>query len=164
MNLFDALLHPDQEEDPDRAVVFHAANLLEVGEFQLLQLAFFEWYGREMHCSEKDSFFRSVFLEKKTPGFLRHYARKIVLSDDSHDLEAGAPFYHRYDPVIFDRRLPNGIGRFVGVAALLISVLVGSLTMATFTVGKGGRCTTHLPPCLTAQDLGEVSAEDNSQR
>ena len=116
MNLFDALLHTDQEEDPDRAVVIHAANLLEVGEFQLLQLAFFEWYGREMHCSEKDPFFRSVFLEKKTPGFLRHYARKIVLSGDSDDLEAGAPFYHRYDPVIFDRRLPNGIGRFVGVA------------------------------------------------
>jgi hypothetical protein len=164
VNLFDALFHPDQEEDPDCGVVIHAANLLEVGEFQLLQLAFFEWYGREMHCSEKESFFRSVFLVKETPVFLRHYARNIVLSDDRGDLRARVPFYHRYDPAVFDRRLPNGIGRFVGVTVLLISVLIVSLGMAIFTIEQGGRCTNYIPPCLTAQDLGEVTRVDSSQR
>ena len=164
MNVFDALVHPDREEDADRAGVVHAANLLEVGEFQLLQLAFREWYGREMRKSEQESFFRSVFLEKNTPIFLRHYARKIVSSDSRGDLRSHALAYHRYDSGAFDCSLPSGVRHFVGVTTLLIGVLVGSLVMAHFTVGQLGSCTDPLPPCLTAQDLGDSHERDVSAR
>lgn len=42
MNFWETLLHPDKEEleNPERRVIANAANILQVGEFQLLQLAY----------------------------------------------------------------------------------------------------------------------------
>ena len=37
---FQTLIQPDREEHPERALIARAANLLQVGEFQLLQLAY----------------------------------------------------------------------------------------------------------------------------
>ena len=50
MSLLQALLHPDHEErvTTDRALVASAANFLDIGEFQLLQLAYWEWYGENI--------------------------------------------------------------------------------------------------------------------
>ena len=44
--LWETLLHPDREElaMKERLVVISAANQLQVGEFQLLQLAYREWF------------------------------------------------------------------------------------------------------------------------
>ena len=47
MNLFETLIHPDREEHPERAEVARAANLLQIGEFQLLQLAYQDWFGTD---------------------------------------------------------------------------------------------------------------------
>ena len=48
INFIKTLVRPDQEEDPERTVVARAANILQVGEFQLLQLAYHDWYGQEL--------------------------------------------------------------------------------------------------------------------
>ena len=45
---FKTLIRPDQEEDPERTLVARAANVLQVGEFQLLQLAYHEWHGHDL--------------------------------------------------------------------------------------------------------------------
>ena len=164
MNVLEVLLHPDREEDVDRAGVVHAANLLEVGEFQLLQLAFHEWYGREMQESEKKAFFRSVFFEKSTPSFLRHYARRIVMRHNRGKLSSYAHAYHRYDSEVFSCSLPSGAFHFFGVAALLIGMLFGSLVMANYTVERVGSCTDPLPPCLTIQDLEDFHGKEMSPR
>ena len=164
MNLFDVFLRPDLERDSDRAAISHAANLLEVGEFQLLQLAFYQWHGREMQCTEKEILFRSVFLEKYTPGFLRHYARNILIREEIGELRASDEAYHRYDPPMLGGILTNSMGQFVCIAALLFGVLVGSLALAAVTVNIGGACTNFLPPCFTLQDLGEIPSVDSSKR
>ena len=52
--LFQTLLRPDREEDPERSVVARAANILQIGEFQLLQLAYHEWYGASHLAREPD--------------------------------------------------------------------------------------------------------------
>ncbi|MCH7542778.1 MAG: hypothetical protein IIB65_03995, partial [Proteobacteria bacterium] len=44
-NLFQTLMRPDREESEQRAEVARAANLLQLGEFQLLQLAYHDWHG-----------------------------------------------------------------------------------------------------------------------
>lgn len=155
MNFFDALLHPDRDEDPDRAQIVHAANLLEIGEFQFLQLAFAEWYGREMNETEREAFFGSFFLRGNTPLFLRHYARKIVASEQEGTLWPGRPEYHRYDCEAFQTRVPKGLRHFLAITALLVGVLMGSLAMASYTVEYGGRCTSNLPPCFTDRDLDQ---------
>ena len=164
MNLFDVFLRPDLERDSDRAAITHAANLLEVGEFQLLQLAFYQWHGREMQCTEKEILFRSVFLEKYTPGFLRHYARNILIREEIGELRASDEAYHRYDPPMLGGILTNSMGQFVCISALLFGVLIGSLALAAVTINIGGACTNPFPPCLTSQDLGEIPRVDSSNR
>ena len=57
MNFFDTLIHPDREENLQRSEVARAANLLQVGEFQLLQLAYEAWFGHEMSARECDRLF-----------------------------------------------------------------------------------------------------------
>ncbi len=49
-SLWDTLLKPDHEEleMKERLVVITAANQLQVGEFQLLQLAYREWYNMDL--------------------------------------------------------------------------------------------------------------------
>jgi len=44
MNFFETLIHPDREEleNAERVLVCRAANVLQIGEFQLLQLAYKE--------------------------------------------------------------------------------------------------------------------------
>jgi len=164
MNLFDVFLRPDLERDSDRAAITHAANLLEVGEFQLLQLAFYQWHGREMQCTEREILFRSVFLEKHTPGFLRHYARNILIREEIGELRASDEAYHRYDPPMLGGILTNSMGQFVCISALLFGVLIGSLALAAVTINIGGACTNPFPPCLTLQDLGEIPRVDSSNR
>lgn len=40
MGLLKTLFNPEHDEHPERAEIARAANLLQVGEFQLLQLAY----------------------------------------------------------------------------------------------------------------------------
>ena len=38
------LFKPDWDDNPKRSEILHAANLLQIGEFQLIQLAYKAWY------------------------------------------------------------------------------------------------------------------------
>ncbi len=40
MNFIDTLLNPDRDEFPNRTMAVNGANLLQIGEFQFLRLAF----------------------------------------------------------------------------------------------------------------------------
>ncbi len=57
INFIKTLIRPDQEEDPERTVVARAANILQVGEFQLMQLAYHDWYGQELPAALCDQLF-----------------------------------------------------------------------------------------------------------
>ena len=154
MKFFDALLHPDREEDPARAKITHAANLLQVGEFQLLQLAFADWHGREMSDEEERYFFRSFALGNEVPPYLRHYARTIVAQADDGRLNIDAPAYHRFDNDFSRRHVADGWNRFLVVATVIVGVVGGGIVMASYTVKATGRCTETLPPCFTEAELG----------
>lgn len=159
MKFLDALLHPDREDDPARAKITHAANLLQVGEFQLLQLAFADWYGRGMTEEEERYFFRSFALHDEVPPYLRHYARSIVAQADDGRLNIDAPAYHRFDNDYARRRSPDGWNRFLVVATLIFGVVGGGIVMASYTVKATGRCTETLPPCFTEAELGNNSSK-----
>ena len=45
---FKTLLKPDWDDDPKRSEIIYAANLIQVGEFQLIQLAYKSWYRQEL--------------------------------------------------------------------------------------------------------------------
>ena len=153
MNFFETLLNPDRDEFPNRTIVVNAANLLQVGEFQLLQLAFADWFGREMTEREQSHYFQAFVLGNEIPPFLRHYARRIVEREARGQLNDADARYHRYDNEYFRQRLPDGMRRFVVAVTIVVGVLGGSLAMASYTVDINGRCSDTLPPCVTAQEL-----------
>lgn len=154
MNLWQTLLRPDQDENPERGLVVHAANLLQIGEFQLLQLAFAHWYGREMTEGEISAIFHSFMIRSQVPPWARHYAREIIEQESQGKLDAGAAAYHRYDCEGVRTPLPHGVRRFLVATTLIAGLLGGSIAMASYTVEKTGKCTDELPPCFTRQELG----------
>ena len=46
--LLKTLIKPDWDENSKRSEILHAANLLQIGEFQLIQLAYKVWYKENL--------------------------------------------------------------------------------------------------------------------
>ena len=46
--LLKTLIKPDWDDSPKRSEILHAANLLQIGEFQLIQLAYKVWYREDL--------------------------------------------------------------------------------------------------------------------
>ena len=78
MEFFQTLIRPDREENSQRAEVCKAANHLQVGEFQFLQLAYREWHKDEMPEELSNSIFKSYMLRDEVPHWARHYGRRII--------------------------------------------------------------------------------------
>ncbi len=95
--LLQTLLRPDHEEPSDRSDVAQAANLLQIGEFQLLQLAYAEWHGEDIPAALVDGLFARYMFHVEVPVWARPYARKILELDGDGELEDSREAFHRYD-------------------------------------------------------------------
>ena len=69
MNFFRVLLNPQSEEDEagERVQVSAAANVLQVGEVQFLQLAYHEWFGEDMPEPSMANLFPATWCITKCP-------------------------------------------------------------------------------------------------
>ncbi len=148
-DLIKTLLRPDQEEDPERNIIARAANFLEVGEFQLLQLAYRDWHGKELPVALCDRLFQAYMLHNEIPVWARHYARRIIDYGESGLIDSSDPFYHRYDSE-YVTHVSHGARRFTIAAMILAVVLVGGLFAGHFSVGEGGSV---LPPYFDNDDF-----------
>ncbi len=154
MSLWKTLLHPDREEAEmkERLVVISDANQLQVGEFQLLQLAYREWYGKEMPAALVSKLFTSYMLHDRVPHWARHYARRIIDGSERGDPDDNAPMFHRYDDE-YHSHVPRGVQRFcVAVAGVIIAVF-GSIYIANQVVDTTA---SMLPPYFEVNDLPRV--------
>ena len=61
------LVKPDWDDNPKRTEVLNAANLLEIGEFQLIQLAYKVWYQEELPENKIDKIFRRIYGHRNYP-------------------------------------------------------------------------------------------------
>ena len=161
MKFLKAFLCSDATNKQDRAMVTSVANLLDIGEFQLLQIAFRHWYGREMQPYEQDAFFHDVFILGKTPAFLRHLSRRIYFRDVECNFHEQPSRFNIPDLNSVRVDKPIDVRHFVKVISLLLGVLFVFLLLALYTVRYDGHCTTYFPPCLTDNDLGAKEAEIN---
>ncbi len=146
---FQTMLRPDREDDSDRAEVVNAANLLQIGEFQLLQLAYYAWHGEEMPEAASDTIFRSYMVLSRVPAWARHYARRVIELDEAGELDDSDPRYHRHDVDCF-RAKPHGARRVVLALCCIAFVMGGSLFaghLAPATV------TSVLPPYFSEREL-----------
>ena len=118
MSFLRTLLHPDVEEAPDKALVARAANLVQLGEFQFLQLAYREWHGEELPEAMIDPLFRRYMLQDRVPPWARHYARRIAELDRQGRLDDRAPRFRRLDGG-YGASAPRGLRRFVLAASVV---------------------------------------------
>ena len=154
MTLLETLIHPDREEleMKERLIVISAANQLQVGEFQLLQLAYRDWYDEDLPEALVARLFKSYMLKNDVPPWARHYARRILDRLESGDLDDNALAFHRYD-YDYHTSMPRGVQRFwVATAAVIIAVF-GSIYVANEVVDSP---TSMLPPYFEEKDLHRI--------
>ena len=150
MNFIDTLLNPDRDEFPNRTMVVNASNLLQIGEFQFLQLAFAHWHGRDMRADEGDAVFDSFMIRSEVPGWALMYARKIEQLDQTGQLDDNDPNYHRYDidPASIVTKLSPRTG-FLAAVVFLAGSLGGAFALAS----QSAECAGEFPPCLSSSEI-----------
>jgi len=149
MSLFQTLLRPDREEHPERALVARAANLLQIGEFQMLQLAFRAEHGRDMPEDFAGKLFDSFMVRNEVPRWALDYARRILELDAQGRLDDNDPAFHYYDHD-YVTHVPDGVKRFIWATLALVFVLGGGLWFSTLTVKDA---TSILPPYFEKSEL-----------
>ena len=152
IGLFQTLLRPDREEDPERTIVARAANILQVGEFQLLQLAYEDWYGKAMSPELSDRLFRAYMMQGEVPVWARHYARWVIRQDEIGALNSADARFHRYDHD-YVTQVPRGFRKFIIASMLLAFVMVSAILageMASVQV------TSVLPPYFESDEFGSA--------
>ena len=143
------LIRPDREESAQRAEVAKAANLLQVGEFQFLQLAYREWHGEDLPEAMTGPLFRQYMLRDGVPAWARHYARRILALDRSGLLDDRDPRFHRFDSD-YGATAPRGFRRFALAASTVAAVLLSGVVIGDFAANNGQSI---LPPYFDANDL-----------
>ena len=95
--LFKTLVKPDWDDNPKRSEILNAANLLEIGEFQLIQLAYKVWYKKELPEDKINKIFSEYMITGIIPIWVTFYARDIVKLDKAKVLDSYNKKYHVYD-------------------------------------------------------------------
>ena len=149
-DFFQTLLKPDWDDNPKKSEILLAANKLEVGEFQFLQLAYKEWHGHELPKTLVDNIFRGYTIRNNIPNWARHYARKIVHLDNVNKLNPQDPKYHVYD-VEFGKPIGSkGLFKFIfSVLGITVFFLI-SFYLAIITVDEPA---TLLPPYFEKKNI-----------
>ena len=96
-NFFKTLIKPDWDDNPKRSEIIHAANLIQIGEFQLIQLAYKSWYREELDETKVDKIFSEYMYRNIIPIWVKYYAKDIIKLDNANVLSGHDKKYHIYD-------------------------------------------------------------------
>ncbi len=95
--LLRTLIKPDWDDNPQRSEIIHAANLLQIGEFQLVQLAYKSWYKKDLPEFKINKIFNEYMISGIIPIWVKYYALDIIKLDKANKLETNNARYHIYD-------------------------------------------------------------------
>ena len=76
--LVKTLIKPDWDDNPKRSEILHAANLLQIGEFQLIQLAYKVWYKEDLPEEKINKIFSEYMVSGIIPIWVTYYAKDIL--------------------------------------------------------------------------------------
>ena len=74
--LLKTLIKPDWDDNPKRSKILHAANLLQIGEFQLIQLAYKVWYNQDLPEDKINKIFSEYMITGIIPIWVTYYAQR----------------------------------------------------------------------------------------
>jgi len=130
--LFKTLIKPDWDDNPKRSEILHAAKLLQIGEFQLVQLAYKVWYGKDLPEDKINKIFSEYMVTGIIPIWVTYYAKDILKLDRAHVLDGYNEKYHVYDhefgTYIYDEKQRRRRG--VLYATIIAFVFIASHYMA----------------------------------
>jgi len=95
--LLKTLIKPDWDDNPKRSKILHAANLLHVGEFQLIQLAYKAWYDENLPEDKINRIFSEYMVTGIIPIWVTNYAEDILKLYKANVLDSFNDKYHVYD-------------------------------------------------------------------
>ena len=95
--LIKTLIKPDWDDSPKRSEILHAANLLQIGEFQLIQLAYKVWYKQDLPEEKINKIFSDYMVTGIIPIWVTYYARDIIKIENANALNSYDEKYHIYD-------------------------------------------------------------------
>jgi len=145
----DVFIHPGREDNPEKGQIAHAANLLQVGEFQVLQLAYRKAYGKDMDEHQSDRLFDEYMLHDIVPSWALRYADYIAELESRGGLREQDPTYHRYDSD-YDSYVPEGARKFIIAVSVLAFVIAGAILVGHYSSFKP---TSVLPPYFDEEEI-----------
>ena len=95
--LLKTLIKPDWDDNPKRSKILHAANLLQIGEFQLIQLAYKVWYNKDLPEDKINKIFSEYMVTGIIPIWVTLYAQDILKMENANVLNSYDEKYHVYD-------------------------------------------------------------------
>ena len=145
--LVKTLIKPDWDDTPKRSEIIQAANLIQVGEFQLIQLAYKTWYNEELPENKINNIFNEYMLTNIIPIWVTDYAKDILKLDKAGVLDGNKEKYHVYDnefgKIITDEKDRKKRGIFY--ALIIVFIFIGSHYMA---MEFSGESASFYPPYI----------------
>ena len=123
-SLLKTLIKPDWEDNPKRSEIIQAANLIQIGEFQLIQLAYKSWYNEELPEEKINSIFNEYMVTNIVPIWVTSYAKDILKLDKAGVLNSNDKKYHIYDHEFGDFIVDNNERKKRGIFYVIIIGLI----------------------------------------
>ena len=138
--LLKTLVKPDWDDDPKRSEILYASNLLQIGEFQLIQLAYKVWFRKDLPENKINKIFEEYMIREIMPIWVTYYAKDIIKLDNANVLNGYDEKYHVYDhefgTYIYDNKQRRRRG--VLYATIIAIVFIASHYMAINYVDDEG--------------------------
>ena len=135
--LLKTLIKPDWDENSKRSEILNTANILQIGEFQLIQLAYKVWFGENLPENKINKIFEEYMIREIIPIWVTYYAKDIIKLDNANVLNSYDEKYHVYDhefgEYIYDRKHRKKRG--IQYATIIILVFIITHFMAINYVG-----------------------------
>jgi len=138
--LLKTLFKPDWDDNPKRSEILYAANILQIGEFQLIQLAYKVWFREDLPENKINKIFEEYMIRGIMPIWVTYYAKDIIKLDNANVLNSYDEKYHVYDhefgTYIYDNKQRRRRG--VLYATIIAIVFIASHYMAINYVDDEG--------------------------
>ena len=127
-NLLRTLVKPDWDDNPKRSEILYASNLLQIGEFQLIQLAYKVWYNKDLPENKINKIFSEYMITGIIPIWATYYAKDIIKLDKVNKLNTYDEKYHVYDHEFGEYIYDKNQRKKRGIQYTIIIIMVFVLT------------------------------------
>lgn len=140
-------------DDMESNLVAEASNRLDVGEFQVFQLGFANWHGRDADPQMLEKVFFDYLYQNQVPSWARDFSRKIIALDEKGKLDANEAQYHRYDPAgLRPLSLASGATKMAVFFICVVAFLGIAIFLLYDSVPDDQPC--QFPPCSWNEEAG----------